>query len=347
MARDLQVQAPALVYAGTSLSGEQLADLGTRAGGVVLRGSSGRKTARYLREVLRFEGPLMLDPALYEKPVTGPIAVLEHLESQIALSADWLLGPAPFVAEANVRLLKASIELGQRFVGAAAREAPERPAFAVLALHRTWLTTHRSQLIAATSYVDVPIALVLGDAADPLASRSAVAGLKTLLKEVPSVALLRTDLGGLGALAHGALLAAFGTGTSVRHVVPPGVNARSIPLDRTPSVLVRGFCRYLKGSTLETARGRHHGFFDCTCQVCGGESLTRFGDVRLTPEAHRHNAEVAYLMAEHIMGFRADLREANWNLTCSEAVDAHEALGEMTGIDFRPTPQLRAWAEWQ
>jgi hypothetical protein len=114
--------------------------------------------------------------------------------------------------------------------------------------------------------------------------------------------------------------------------------------DKTPSVLVRGLGGYNKGSKLELAKDLDQGFLDCSCVICEGATLTRFGDVRFASEAALHNAEVAYNMSQHIANFRRDLRPKNWALTCDEAIEAHQKLETLCGVPFEPSPQLRAWA---
>ena len=66
----------------------------------------------------------------------------------------------------------------------------------------------------------MPIALVLEHQKDPLSVLETVRGLVALIRQVPAVGLLCSDVSALGALAFGASWAAVGVRTSLRHLYP-------------------------------------------------------------------------------------------------------------------------------
>jgi hypothetical protein len=131
----------------------------------------------------------------------------------------------------------------------------------------------------------VPVALMLGDPTDPLGSQAAVEGLVAMVTALDSVALMRSDLSAIGAVARGALMGSIGTLTSCRNFVQPTKRAGGVPDDKTPSVLVEAIASYVRGSKLEYVEG-DRGILTCQCPVCDGRSLTRFGESLSDGEKH-------------------------------------------------------------
>ncbi len=333
------------IYAGGRLPVLETKRLGERTDGVVLRKKGGYQAASSLRRQLGYAGALLFDPSRYEDDWSpSGDTITREIERQAAVGVAAFLSPSPFIEPGNVRSLSNVLDLGEDFAAAVRQSGFDAPALTVLPLTRYWLTTGISDVLAEIESTSQSFAVVLGDRNDPLGSSKAVKGFRRFLASPARIGLLRSDLAAIGALAHGAWIIAMGTGTSVRHFVPPGQTGGGVSDDPTPSVLVRMLADYYKASKLELARGLDKGMLDCPCVICNGQSLTRFGDVRFTPEAALHNAEVAYGMARHIANLREDLRPRSWSLTCSEAVEAHKELESISSVFFEPSPQLKAWA---
>lgn len=333
------------IYAGGRIPVLETKRLGERTDGLVLRKKGGYQAAISLRRQLGYAGALVFDPSRYEDDwAPSHDTIWREIERQAAVGVAAFLSPSPFIQPGDVRSLRKVLEQGEDFAAAVRQSGFDSPALTVLPLTKYWLTAGISNLLAEVESASQPLAIVLGDRNDPLGSARAVKGFLQLLASSARLSLLRSDLAAIGGLAHGAWMVAMGTGTSVRHFVPPGQTGGGVSNDPTPSVLVRILAAYYKGSKLEQVKGLDKGMLDCQCAICDGQSLTRFRDVRFAPQAALHNAEVAYGMARHIVNLREDLRPKSWSLTCSEAVEAHKELEGNSRVPFEPSPQLKAWA---
>lgn len=340
-----------LLYLGGALTDEDAFALASASRGVVVKGAKGLRKARMLQQ--RGAADLVVhDPARYETqtgiPEVEQLSILgenETLERQRAASVGAYLSPSGFVPDGDVDSLAAVLTAGILQFEAATELDAVRPAFAVLPLAKHWLVDahSRSTFIRTVRAAGVPIALVLADRNDPLGSHRAVAGLVDVLTSVDDVFLLRSDLSAIGAVAWGALSACIGTGTAVRHAVPPTMRAGGVPEDRSPSVLVPGLNAFYKGSLLERAR-IETSLLDCGCLACEGNTLRRFGDARFTVEAYRHNLYCWTDLAEHIFTVSPAERAIAWTSECQRAIDAIAELSLRTKIPFRVPAALRAWA---
>lgn len=336
-----------LIYLGSRIAARVARTLATRTDGIVLRRTMGERSARDLRQFLNYRGPMLFDPAHYERdPREVRVDLASEAARQATLRVAAFLTPSRYVPDGDLGALRDVLDAGAAFAKEAAATRLRVPVLTVLPIRRPWLTKHGDALMNVVGESQQSFVLVLGSRTDPLDSGVAVRGLRKLLDARPGVGLLRSDLASIGALAHGATLVAPGTGTMVRHFIPPGTTGGGVSYDDTPSVLASALKGYFKGSKLELARNRDGGLLDCPCRYCHGRSLTRFGDARLTPEAHRHNAETIFMMFQHFAGSPARLRRTNWAMACTEAVELHQRLSETSGVMFAPSPQLKAWAEW-
>ena len=130
----------------------------------------------------------------------------------------------------------AVLDEGLRFVETAREQPHPAPALIALPIHIGWLREAdcREQLIIATSRLGVGIAGFPGGPGDPLEGRRAVAGMAELLESArDGVAVLRTDLAGIGALAFGATATSIGLSTALRHTVAASRRAFA-QQDRSP-----------------------------------------------------------------------------------------------------------------
>lgn len=342
-------------YAGKCASLKQYRTVATAAGAVVLRGRDA-KIATKLRQS-NFDGPLLIDPAVYELSAHDPRAHHASLfderpgsywidvqaEKQVAA----YLSPSSFVPEADIGALRRVLTEGRSWCAAAMTYRYHAPAFVVLPVHRSWLTDYADRLAAEITRSAVPVALIPSGQHDPMGTKPAVRGLVRLLRTVPNIALLRTDLAGVGALAHGAVAAAIGTSTTVRHFVPPGRPAGGNLQDRTPRVLVEPLLTWVTGSLL-AQYVRDGGMLNCECAVCYGRSLRRFGveDPAVTAEAMAHSILVWRTVADTVLGAAPQRRAVVWGMRCQYAVDKHHELKARSKVALvDPPPYLRAWTE--
>jgi hypothetical protein len=345
-----QLNTQVLAYVGSGTEPHACAAMATAAGGLVVRGMQGASLATKVRKH-GYTGPLLVDPACYEHEPFHPAT---YAGSLFGLDEHWLavqqeqrvaayFSPSEYVPSGDRRQLKSVLEAGQRFSARTVTGSHRAPAFVALPADRRWLTHDLDYFTRAVAAIDEPIALILAHPDDPLGSKPAVEALVHLLRQVPAIALLRTDLAGLGALSVGAIFAGIGITTSLRHLVPFGVPAGGTRGDRSPRVLVPPLLAYKKGSWLAQLED-DDGILDCTCGICASRTLRRFDDPALATEAHRHSVLSWRGIADRLLAVHSDQRPGAWAAMCSAAVDMHEELGDLTGIPMSAPDYLKAWA---
>ena len=197
--------------------------IASRASHVVVRGSSG---AAWLREGAHHGG--LIDPATYEKrddaeqleprlPFSDDPAADAWLDRQRNARAVGLLAPGVWVPHRDRSVAAQHLERVNHL-----RDTSGDEVVAVLALDSRWLVDGTDEILRVLNGGG-PLALILGDANDPLERRGAVRGLVEIIGELgPQLMVMRCDVGAIGAVACGARLGSIGTTTGVRHVVPPG-----------------------------------------------------------------------------------------------------------------------------
>ncbi|MEW9527296.1 hypothetical protein [Microbispora sp. NPDC049125] len=247
------------------------------SGGIVVTGASAltaasTRTHKMTRPVLvdrrrysgrgRLRGTARFDPS--------------WIESQRALSTTTVLTDSGYVGEGDQEALVAILEQTTR--------AGDNVC-AVLPLHITWLADPGLKLLVGeVNQYQVPVALVLEHASDPLSTQRAVTGLKNLLSQaqVP-VSLLCTDISGLGAIAYGAAWAAVGVTSALRHLYP--ADKKGPPFRPSPArhAIVPRLMTFMNVERIAEgwARAQLHADLDenlwrCWCTECGNRTMDRF-----------------------------------------------------------------------
>ncbi|MEY2244833.1 hypothetical protein AB8A21_18285 [Streptomyces sp. BF23-18] len=330
--------------------------------GLVLCGPNALQQAKRLREAEGFNGPLLVDPGVYEVRAASevdpfpdvsegtfafddPLAV--SLAEQRAAGVTAPMTPTGYLHAEDSDALKAAVRR------VAALNDPQVVFAAPIDVG--WLREEDSvrQLMACLRLVKGPKALMLGGQMDPLARHPrAVDHLRQIVAQVPGAALLRTDLAAFGALAAGAAFTAFGAGSRLRHVVAPGEKAKTSKkggFSPSPHVLFPELMDFFLGKTL-AERFAGAPLPVCNCAACAGErALDSFasnaGDRQARAAAHN----VAVLM-EWLRTLAAiapgPARQRWWQERCLAAVDRHPLLNaQLRQPDrFKAPPQLKRWA---
>ena len=304
---------------------------------VILRGQDGFRAAVKLRSA-GFTGRLWLDPAAYESPQQQPGETLfgdywRRLQEE--LHVEEFISPGTYVAESSLDGLGSAIESEEEWVE---REGGRLS----LALHASWLTRGRKPLIDRLRQVGAPLALALAHRNDPLSSVGAVQGLVDLLESIEDVAILRCDLGALGAVAHGAVLGAIGTSSTVRHVVPPGQKAGGVPGDTSPAVFLPELLDFKLGSHLDEFPREASPTCDLAC--CWGRQLRRLNGEHAVAEARTHNMLVIGEVARGILDTPAEQRPGAFTAMCRNAEYAVAGLSREARRPLKVRPQVKAWA---
>jgi hypothetical protein len=306
-------------------------------GAAVFRGQRQRNAA--LR-ASRGGAMVWLDPADYERKHTRrhqPSLFGDDpwAEDQRAVGVVELLSPGVFVPMNDVRALDAAIATQIRWLEA------QHGGRMSLALDWHWLTEGLPALLSTLVPLGAPIAVALADPKDPLEHRGAVRGLATLASEAADLMILRCDMGALGAIAHGATVAAIGTGTSVRHVVPAGRRAHGSgnPL---PNVFVESLLDFRSLERLAQLPDRLKP--ECALTCCGGAQLDRFLYKDDAPGVRIHNLHALANVADRILGSDDDARPSLWTEMAREAVVEAQRIHMEAGQPFAVRRQIEAWA---
>jgi hypothetical protein len=227
----------------------------------------------------------------------------------------------------------------------------------VISLHASWLRTPwLDSLLAAVEANDSPLAFVLADAMDPLASPSAVEGLLRLTASASSggrrVELLRTDLAGIGFAAHGGARGTIGLGTSNRHH-GLGMNLKQQDdykaRQRWPLVLNRPLMSWQRGSSLGAlTEFDGAGITDCPCEPCDGRNLLRFDESWPTSvpapvklDVLAHDMATWALLAREILD--AEDPAQAWAYACAEAHRTAQRIALAYRVSFKVPASLTAW----
>lgn len=256
--------------------------------------------------------------------------------TQRELGLSTLLTDSPYVRAgehaALVRLLCEARDLGPDTV-------------AVLPLHLDWLRRDVAALIEAINAAETPVALVLEHTGDPLGIHSAVAGLARLLAEATSkVALMRSDLSVIGAVAFGATFGAVGATTSLRHLYPKKDESSRFNPKPGIGALVPCSLAYRKLDKIFTAEAGNEANqerWKCECRVCYGRPLSRIVD---EVEAYRHSIASIARLGEHVLGGASPLiRQHAWLGRCRDAQMVNFDIAAETGLSWESPGFLGAW----
>ena len=324
-------------YLGARLKDTERLDYALATGGVVLRGAPGCKAATNLRDA-GFNGRIWIDPASYEQqdqPEPDTLFGDWWQLRQEELRVEEFISPGSYVDAGDIESLRRSLDSE----GEWARRAGGRLS---LSLRAGWLTKHVEPLITELRAADTPLALAFADRNDPLGLRGAVSGLVELLDFVDDIAVLRCDLGAIGAVAHGAVLGALGTSTGVRHAVPPGHQPGGVANDKSPSVFLPKLLDFKLGSFLSSFPRAASP--TCELECCHGAPLRRFNDEHMNAEARRHNRLAIGELIHKVAATEQSQRAQVFRSLC---IDAEHEAQELSGLARRPLrvrPQVAAWA---
>ena len=306
-------------------------------------------------------GVVLADPARYltaaataEQPFVPasenalPFGVLEEaVATQLARGASAAISPTGYIhAEDSEALIAAAAQI-------TALGEP-RLVFAV-PVSNAWLRdASLGQLIAVLKDVPGVKAVMFGGQDDPIgAIRNGVANLRTLVEQVPGLAVMRTDIAAFGALAHGAEFAAFGMGSTQRHIVPLGQDARRSPRSGfSPSVLFPELKSFFLGESIAVRFSvtPERDVPVCSCGICGGEPIDRFATREFERAAKGHNVAVMMGWAGQL-ATAADRKDAPawWARECADAVERHGEINRLVKAPggFAVAAQLAQWAAVQ
>jgi len=219
---------------------------------------------------------------------------------------------------------------------------------ALLPLASSWLSSDLALLTACIDQAGIPVAIALEHKKDPLSSAQAVRGLQALLDCRVPILILRCDVSALGALAHGAVAAAVGTSSGLRHIFPIVPDEQTRPIPRKTSAVVPALLSY---STLDKIeRGvladPTSPVWQCNCTVCYGRTMDWILN-STTPDAdaYRHSLAALAEAAHELMSLPTRIeRCTSWRSQCQHAQARHFEI-EDTASAWEPAAALAAWVK--
>ena len=324
-------------YLSGGLSDSERLEHARATNGAVLRGDQGHRVGAKLRKA-GFDGRLWLDPTAWERSGDPPQETLmgdRWKQLQEELGVEEMLSPGSFVSSADLSGLSSALETEGAWVVTNGGRLS-------LTLDAPWLTSELPELIPWLRSVEAPLALAFADPNDPLARPGAVQGLVELLRSLGDVAILRCDLGAVGAVAHGATTGAIGTSTMVRHAVSPGQYAGGRRNDPSPSVFVAELLDFRRGSLLDEFPREASPTCDLVC--CRGQRLRRLNDRHAAAEARAHNRIAIGNVIGQILETPSELRPETFSAMCTAAEYAVAELASAARRPLKVRPQIRAWA---
>lgn len=266
-----------------------------------------------------------------------PLSLSELLHGQRQAGASLVITPSGQVAAGDSGALKSIVTQ--------ANSLDEPDVATLVPVSAAWLTAPWvEQLEAVLKRSRHPVLLGLVDGKDdPLSRQGAVAGYARIAAAVPDVVMWRTDLSGLGALAHGALAAVIGQRPGQRRYSQVGETPYASKLsDNTPHVLLPELLRYSRAHQMRTEWFATSPSLTCPCRYCQGLALDRFD--KSAPShavAYLHNLTVLNGLVDQCLS--APDRQQWWFRTLQNAQGAHLELGNDIN---RPVPEPTSLRRW-
>jgi hypothetical protein len=221
---------------------------------------------------------------------------------------------------------------------------------AVLPLHPSWLSQRgrRQFLLDRVAHAGVPVAVVLEHSKDPLSVQAVVAGLLELLALPVPVLLLRCDTSALGALCHGAMSAAVGTTSSLRHLYPmPRTPGRPRPTE--VAAVVKQCLAYVGVDRIATAvqADPDEPMWTCDCATCKQRALDWLATIEQRPARERaafsHSIEVLLDLRDELCRRASPAeRQASWQAHLVNADSRYDQIELESAALTRPG-FLSAW----
>jgi hypothetical protein len=205
------------------------------------------------------------------------------------------------------------------------------------------LRDQTATLIDIFGAVDCEIWLTLSHRNDPLSLDRSVLALVDLVRAVPKVALMRSDVAAIGALAFGATSSCIGLIPSLRHS-PDGGGGIGNDI---PVVFVRTLLSFKKGDLLQAWVQRDadvENDLRCPEWCCENASLVRFADPALAGLAVLHNMVSLRAVIDDVLDVAAGpLRQKKFLSLAKIADYQHDRLRQYVDT-IKAESQLRQWA---
>lgn len=253
---------------------------------------------------------------------------------------NWALTDSGFIAAGDVRGLQMTLM---------AAKGAGSGIIAALPLAAGWLDEDLDILSNEIGETGVPIALMLEHRDDPFSARKTVRGVIRLLENAESpILILRCDVSVLGALAYGAVAAAVGTRSSLRHIYPIVTQSGGAGRPAQISALFEPTLSYRSMDKLTDAIAvdPDDPLWRCYCDRCYGRSVEWILNSRYQEtESFRHSISCLRRLADLVTSANrtADERRRSWREMCQHAQAISWGIADANGKAWQPPKALAAW----
>ena len=300
--------------------------------------------AVHLKQSRGFQRPVLLDGSRYSgknRLAAADPFDLAWIQRQRDLELP-VLTDSGYVAEGDSAGL----------VSILSRAAGLGDAIALLPLHLSWLRKRPALdvLIQNIAAFGVPVAIVLEYADDPFSIVGVADAMLRIVSAGPPALLLRCDISALGALCAGALSAAVGTTTGLRHLYPTtsGGGGGATPM---VAAVIRECMSYisLQKIMLAAQADPDDVLWQCCCEACSRVPIRE-----LYIHEHERQERLAFV---HSVDTLMQLRDAlltpgstraqriqSWHAHCQSAQFRHMEIESTTDRSEPPT-FLRRWQD--
>lgn len=277
---------------------------------------------------------LMFDAAQYKgknRRIGAVPLSQDWIRTQRRLGCRFALTDSPYIPAGDVDAINSVL--------AQAAAMSRDDVLAALPLHLDWLKVDSELLLELIETHAVPVGLILEHPADPLGVKSAVAGLIHVLSANTKVALLRTDLSAIGAVAFNGSMGAIGTRASLRHLGTGGGGAARGPSAYVPHTMVFRLFETINNAI--ALAPEHPQWFSCDCRYCDGRMLSYLA----TPQqAYLHTMAAAAGSAQHVLGLAdPEAQRQSWAQTCLSKQLINLELNIRLGGGWEPPSFQGAW----
>lgn len=309
---------------------------GRSGGGLVVSGADALKAIEYL-QWRGYPAALLADRQLYKgkrrKLACQPFDP-DWISRQRRLGLPAIVPDAGYVAAHDLPGLRLVLQRSAEIPGAVA----------LLALANWWMHGEGLRLLLAELRgTDVPVALVLEHRDDPLGAHRILQGVVELLRAGVTMLMLRCDMSALGLIAHGALAAAYGSRTSIRHLYPVSNGGGGNGNPKESAFWPTGTALHYRDLLYDAVSASPHDpCWRCWCSVCNGQRLDRLG-TSLIEEVRQHNSASLLDLRAELAGITAANRPQWWTHRCRDGELAHVAVD--AGPVALPCPKSLIW--WQ
>ncbi|WP_125618250.1 hypothetical protein [Actinomadura sp. WAC 06369] len=312
--------------------------VGAPGSGLVISGDQAWKSATFLKDK-GCTAPILVDRQAYKGKNRRPASAqfdLNWLHRQRELELPLIVPDAGYVAAGDVRGLRSLV-----------RHAGDiENGLILLPLTDQWLYgTGLRTLLTALEGATAPVAIILEHQNDPMGVRRIFSGVLSLLRSGIKLLALRCDVSALGLLAHGAVAAAFGNTSSLRHLYPVKDGGGGFGQRREAALWPAGLALHHTDKIYDSvAAAPEDDRWRCTCRVCQGRRLDRL-DHALPEEIRRHNIAALLDARRAIMAHPAGRARRNaWRNMCGTAVRHHLELSAGP-VALNVPRALQHWAD--